>query len=472
MTRTLCLGLLVACLVGCGASVEQPVEPTVQALLGPDEIRAVRYLVSVDSSLSLLTAEVCFDGAASDTLLPLNLAAFSSLRAATSGGRDLVVSRERGIVLEQLANGCAEYRVDLVAAANSRMSGRSEDATMANPTELIWYPARLDLRVPVTVRFALPDGIDVAVPWEREGDVYRLDSTIEIAGSVVFGRFDRVQVDVPHGVLDVVVVGDASEVSVGLDGIAEWLREAGRAVATFGGRFPRERAMVVVMPIFYPGRDPVGFGMVRRGGGASVLLLMNARAEREALIRDWTAVHEFSHLFLPRLRQRDVWISEGFATYAQEILRARAGLISEQEAYQHLYNGMSRQRSRYPDSLGVAAERMHETRGYQRIYWAGAAFMMELDQRLRRAGSSLDEAVLSARGAWSREESWDGLDCLRAFDASLSRPVAIPFAEQTRASNRFPSFRGVLRQLGVTSERGTVSLAPNETRTAIAGSRP
>ena len=51
---------------------------------------------------------------------------------------------------------------------------------------------------------------------------------------------------------------------------------------------------------------------------------------------DWTATHEFSHLLLPYVSRRDRWLSEGLASYYQNVLRARDGRLSETDAWRKL----------------------------------------------------------------------------------------------------------------------------------------
>ena len=59
---------------------------------------------------------------------------------------------------------------------------------------------------------------------------------------------------------------------------------------------------------------------------------------------DWVAIHELSHLWLPRLHAKDRWLSEGIATYLQEVLRARCGLQSSDRAWSRIREGFERGR--------------------------------------------------------------------------------------------------------------------------------
>jgi len=107
---------------------------------------------------------------------------------------------------------------------------------------------------------------------------------------------------------------------------------------------------------------------------------------------DWTAVHELSHLFHPYLGDDGRWLAEGLASYYQNVLRARGGLLEEAEAWRRLDGGFNRGRH---EQSGLRLDELSRShRGRMRVYWAGAAYWLEMDLALRRAGSSLD-AVLA-----------------------------------------------------------------------------
>src|SRR5690349_3931578 len=57
---------------------------------------------------------------------------------------------------------------------------------------------------------------------------------------------------------------------------------------------------------------------------------------------DWTAVHELSHLMHPYLGDRGTWLAEGLATYYQNVLRARSGMLTPAQAWDRLYQGFKR----------------------------------------------------------------------------------------------------------------------------------
>ena len=80
------------------------------------------------------------------------------------------------------------------------------------------------------------------------------------------------------------------------------------------------------------GGSAVPFGHVIRDGGEAVRFFVNDDKPLDKYLGDWTATHEFAHLLLPYIESKQKWISEGFASYYQNVLLARRGVYSEEEA--------------------------------------------------------------------------------------------------------------------------------------------
>jgi hypothetical protein len=70
-----------------------------------------------------------------------------------------------------------------------------------------------------------------------------------------------------------------------------------------------------------------------RRNSVAVLLYVRKGASLEELRADWTAAHELSHLFHPYLGDDGRWLAEGLASYYQNVLRARSGLLEEADAW-------------------------------------------------------------------------------------------------------------------------------------------
>lgn len=172
--------------------------------------------------------------------------------------------------------------------------------------------------------------------------------------------------------------------------LMDWAEEAARATVLPSGRFPLATAQARIVEIDSRDPSPVPWGQTRRDDDVAVLLFVRRGADREALRADWTAVHEFTHLAHPYLGDRGRWLAEGLASYQQNVLRARAGLMTPEDAWAKLDAGFRRGETA---GAGIPLERLGR-RSTMRVYWAGAAYWLEMDLRLRREHASALQAVL------------------------------------------------------------------------------
>jgi predicted metalloprotease with PDZ domain len=166
------------------------------------------------------------------------------------------------------------------------------------------------------------------------------------------------------------------------------------------------------------------------------------------------AVHELSHLMHPYLGDRGAWLAEGLATYYQNVLRARAGLLTPAQAWDRLYEGFQRgAKDGGDDALEDIARNMHRTHAYQRVYWAGAAYWLTVDRDLRRASggamnletalSKFRDCCLPAYRQWKPEDFVARLDELAGVTTFSTRYRE--FAQM----RRFPDWQEVFADLGI-----------------------
>lgn len=261
--------------------------------------------------------------------------------------------------------------------------------------------------------------------------------------------------------------------------IIEWIEATANDVALVYGRFPNPKARIIVIPTTensWGSDSAVIFGRVTRRRGETVELFVNPDRPIEEFYADWTATHEFSHLMLPLLKQRYRWISEGFASYYQNVLMARAGHYTPETAWQRLSEGFERGRESRPDlSLNEAATGgIRYTR--MKVYWSGAAIALLADIELRqRSGDteSLDTVLgqLQTCCLPSRTQ-WSGQRLFKKLDSFLESPVFMPLYEEYANTQGFPDYAPALLELGLsTNTDGTINLNNNaslaSTREAI-----
>ena len=105
---------------------------------------------------------------------------------------------------------------------------------------------------------------------------------------------------------------------------------------------------------------------------------------------DWVMVHEMLHATFPDLTGTYRWMQEGLSTYAEKVVRIRAGNINEQQMWSRLTGSMHHGRPRAGD------RGLDKTHTWGRTYWGGALFWMMVDIELRTQTDnrkSLDEVL-------------------------------------------------------------------------------
>jgi hypothetical protein len=250
--------------------------------------------------------------------------------------------------------------------------------------------------------------------------------------------------------------------------IVDWINSTADVIRLTYGRFPNPEAKIVVISNTTRqwGKDSaVSFGRVTRSDGETVELFINPERPIEEFYTDWTVTHEFSHLMLPLLDQRYRWISEGFASYYQNVLMSRAGRYTPEFAWQRLREGFQRGSESRPElspndaaAAGIRLARM-------KVYWSGAAIALLADIELRsRSGTdeSLDQ-VLGQLQACCLPSSrrWSGPQLFKKLDSFLSTPVFMPLYKEYANTEGFPEMSAVLDELGVSVDENGATLKAN-----------
>ncbi len=450
MTRLAYLAWVCGCalLVACGAR-QRPSAPSAGTSL--------RYEVALAPDLGSMTVKLCFTGAMFGALIPGRAEAAERLRELTwlsgaPGSRTLEAGRIP-IARDQRA-GCLRYRVDLHEGGSlGALVTRVGEHLVASPNVWLWRPARRPLKLNATLSLSLPAGLNASLPFvpnraHGHNDEYELpDSVFAFDSHAAFGRFQEIEGARDgiraHGAL----LGELA----GLDRAAaeRWLLDALRIAAQSDGRFPAAALHVLAIPSG-PGEEP--FGSIARGGGASVLMFVPSGFDGERLARDWVLPHELSHLLLPFVRSEDAWFAEGLATYYQEVTRARAGVISTDEALANIAQALrSAQHEGTGRSLCAESRAMHQTHAYRAVYWGGAATFLLADLALRRESQgalTLDALLTQIRSEARMAPAYSAAELLKRMDELAHSQLFRALAARCEES-AFPDFESALRALGV-----------------------
>lgn len=420
-------GLL--CLVACAHTPEAV--PRNQHTRG-----IAHYTVTIFNDLGGARVRACFEDVAMAELVPMHGSAAAELRGAWLDGAPLETTNGRIPLSRASPESCVDYETRF---GRNWFQPSDSPAVILSQKHWLWRPDPFPRELNTSVRLVLPGGGRVSLPWPHSNGTYQPDESAFFTETYgVFGVFDRQAFSLANTRVEVARLGERPSD----DYIRRWLGRAMQAVASVGDRFPRDRIHFVIAPVDSSGK-PVVFGMVRRGGGPSILLLPSSYAGVAELEADWVAIHELSHLWLPRLHAEDRWLSEGIATYLQEVLRARCGLQSSDRAWRRLQEGFERgRRSGTGRRLSSESRAMNRTGAYHRVYWAGTAFALEIDVLLRQRSNGEATLLTALSGAQQRRDIDADLVSASAFLKSLERASGTDFIEelgrQYAASAVFP----------------------------------
>jgi hypothetical protein len=436
--------------------------------------RLHRYTVSIDPALTVLSVRACFDGRPPEAIVADSLDAPLAFIDARVEGSGKTLMPSGALSLKAVPdNGCIRYRVDISqpimrhdrSGENIRRFGKDVTATAGI---WLWRPERLASGEDVEIAFDLPEGISVSAPWRPVGEsnrpAFRLGhAPIDWPAIVAFGRFEEQPIDVGGARLRLAVLDGTPAPDP--ERMRAWVEEAARSVVAVSGSFPLPHAQIVVAPASR-GKGPVPWAFVVRGGSPAVHFLVNPRKPFEEFQADWTAVHEFAHLLLPFVHYDDAWLSEGIATYYQNVLRARSGRLTPEEAWSEIRAGFQRARASAPGmTLAQATASMHRGGSHMRVYWHGAAIALLADVRLRQMSDgkqSLDTALAALHNCCMQtDQAWSAAALLDKLDELTGTDVFAALLRQHVSSPDFPDLSDLYRELGL-QPVGDVGALPSD----------
>lgn len=445
-----------------------------------------RYHVRVDRELSTLAVHACFaDSLPHHFTIDDPLAEKALLEASIllNGERQDVRSRDGALRFPVPSDdNCLDYRISLEAVTARQQLNhayRLPDAILLTPQTWLWRPWSRGGRA-IEFVFDLPSGMAVSVPWQPldPGPAHRhfrmAGTPFDWQALMAIGKLGSEEIRVPGGRLHLSLLPGPGKMPSGQAGLAlarRWLKPAALAVSQAHGRFPRKDMQLLVIPID-GGADAAPWAEVTRGGGPAVHFYMNAAADWPVFRDDWIATHELSHLLLPFVSRRDKWLSEGIASYYQNILRARVGLISEQEAWQAMADGFRRGRNATGTaSLRDATLNTRDRAQFMRVYWTGAAIALLGDIEIRqRTGNrwSLDRLIAELRGCCGTPgETWRAREIFAHFDRMTGEDVFLPLLDEHLYSRFFPRLDTAWSAIGITVKDGEVRLHTETAQQAL-----
>ncbi|MGD8785542.1 MAG: hypothetical protein PVF28_04560 [Thioalkalispiraceae bacterium] len=256
---------------------------------------------------------------------------------------------------------------------------------------------------------------------------------------------------ITHGKQRIVIHYAASLSTTERASVYRWLQQASTALHSVYGEWPLDVFNIDIQRA-NSGAGPVPWGQVARGTPTRVLLVVNPRLGYEVMLRDWTVFHELSHLFLPYRGYGNIWLSEGLATYYQNVIQARHGLISETEMWRRLANGFARGRNEQDWqalTLTQVSDQLHETRQYMRVHWSGVLYWLNIDIALRQSGKATLDSVLKQLRDCCAGQSMSSREIVHKLDDLAETDLFVPLFKQYCDTRRTPEYNVLLNELGV-----------------------
>ncbi len=421
---------------------------------------------SFPEHLGYVQVSLCFDGAAPAELYRHQQASAFSGDIFHEGKRLETSAGKYSLQLPALPeDACISWQTNFTAALKEKdyrlILKTGQDLSMSAD---LWFwkgPMNRDLVVDIQ----LPEGMSISTPWreiERKGnDIrFRPDKTsANWEARIALGYFEPDPIKIPGANIRLAAIGNLSTRQKSK--LKKWIEESVASVTAVNGYLPQAAPQVLVVPIG-PRNEAVVHGQVLRGGGLATVFYIDETRPLDEFREDWTATHEFSHMLIPYISTRDRWLSEGLASYYQNVLRARDGRLSETQAWQKLYEGFKRgENNTYGGSLAQATR--NGRRSTMRVYWSGAALMLMADIQLRHQSDGLQslDTALNALSNCCMENGkiWRARDMFAQLDRLTRTEIFMEIYQDHVHANGFPDVQPIWENLGIHTQHKQVILS-------------
>jgi len=422
------------------------------------------YLIKYLKDPGVVQVEACFDGKAPRFLVRHQQAGrYTDWIQHPTEGRKKPTQSSRLSLAGLPPDSCIRWQVNLAAAVSSndyRIALKSGESIISDGDLWFW---RDDERREIRAQVELPAGYSISTPWKEDPTHQEQNFTVERTPAswtsrIAIGNFQIQRIRIGDRELRLANIGNISPSQN--DKFAQWMRQTALSVESVYGRFPVDQPQILVVAI---GRqnEAVPWAHVTRGGGVAAEFFVDEYRSAREFRADWTAPHELSHMFLPMVSSRDRWLSEGLASYYQNVLRARDGRIDETTAWRKLHAGF--ERGEKATRGGTLASATRSGRGAtMRVYWSGAAIFMKADVRLRELSNgsqSLDSALALLHGCcFDTGKSWRARTLLYQLDELTGFSVFSDLYNEHVMDEDFPDMSGTYHQLGLVDRSGSIEL--------------
>ncbi len=258
---------------------------------------------------------------------------------------------------------------------------------------------------------------------------------------------------ISHGKQNIVVIYSSGFNTFEKQQTGNWLKKVTNSLLMIYGEWPKDKFEINVR-VTARGRGPVPWGQVERDNTDKVTLYINPDYGFDAIEDDWTVYHELSHLLLPYRGYGDLWISEGLASYYQNILQARSGRLNEKQFWDNIISGFERGKgqSRWSEvSLSTISDNMRRYKEFMRVHWSGVLFWLQADVKLRTVSQnrqSLDTLLQKLKICCENTEM-SAREIMSKLDKLSGYKIFLTSFNKFRKSYKMPDYMPLIKNLGV-----------------------
>lgn len=428
-----------------------------------------RYTLALDADLNFLDVQVNISSASHSTwhLSARDGHAADISRFAQCDGREIALKVRGNRMTVPADLHCVTLRVDLNAARTSgRIAALQQARTLVvSPARFMWLPSDYtDIEAQFVKTLPGVDGLSpknkstrgtaggnlpgISVPWLWLTDqTYRIPNSPRSSSSMaVFGDFTPIRL--PHLRRPAAFMGEALHAAK----LKSWLTPHVQNIAELASGFPNPNLQVLIFAVPNRGNSPVPFGHVIRDQGETVAFYVEEGRALEDFQKDWTAAHEFSHVLLPYIRGSQKWISEGFASYYQNVLQARAGHYGPQEAWLRMHRSFASAASKSGSLSPNDTANADFWNARMLIYWSGAAMALHADVALRSKPNptTLDQLLSRLRTCClPSPRVWRGRDFFSQLDDLGGDGIMLGIYDKYANRVGMPDTRALFSALGI-----------------------
>ena len=235
--------------------------------------------------------------------------------------------------------------------------------------------------------------------------------------------------------------------------VVAWIERSAHAVTKYFHRFPVKSLRMAI-------NDGAGSrvnGTAYHGEVPLIMINISESFDAQFLTNDWVMVHEMVHLSFPPVVRRHNWLLEGLATYVEPVVRVRAGLLKEDEAWKWLINGT-------PQGLPRFGNRgLDNTPTWGQTYWGGAIFFLVADMRIHQQTNNkfgIEHALRAIQkngGSMQLEHTWQVDKALKIGDKATGTQVLMTLYNEMKDKAVKTDLEQIWRDLGV-SRKGNKTL--------------